>query len=72
MADELERRGLVERRRLETDRRTQVLHLLPEATEVAAQARAISHSLMDERLAALSEAERERLREHLVRFVTAP
>lgn len=71
MADELERRGLVERRRLESDRRTQVLHLLPEATEVARKARAISDAILVERLSALSSAERGRLRRHLIRFVEA-
>src|SRR5918992_1432651 len=38
IVDDLERRGVVERRRLRTDRRTQVLHLLPEADDVHAQA----------------------------------
>ena len=38
MVDDLEQRGLVERRRLATDRRSQVLHLLPEAEEIQEQA----------------------------------
>ena len=43
MVDHLERRGLVERRRLESDRRTQVLHLLPGAEEVVTEAKAACH-----------------------------
>ncbi|MFC6041805.1 MarR family winged helix-turn-helix transcriptional regulator [Nocardioides hankookensis] len=72
MVDDLERRGLVERRRLATDRRTQVLHLLPAATDVAGEARRLSGTVLDDRLGPLSAAERKRLTGYLVRFVTAP
>jgi DNA-binding MarR family transcriptional regulator len=72
MVDDMERRGLVERRRLATDRRTQLLHLLPEAEGVAPRARALSTEILDEYLAPLSARERTRLTDYLVRFVTAP
>ncbi len=70
MVDDMERRGLVERRRLETDRRTQLLHLLPEADQVAAQARVLGDELMSAHLAMLTAAERTRLTGYLARFVT--
>lgn len=72
MVDDMERRGLVERRRLETDRRTQLLHLLPEAKVVAERAGELSDALTSEILSMLSEAERKRLTGYLLRFVTAP
>ncbi len=72
MVDDMERRGLVERRRLETDRRTQLLHLLPEAAEVADQARVLSDGLTSVSLATLTATERKRLTGYLVRFITAP
>lgn len=71
MVDDMERRGLVERRRPDSDRRSHLLHLLPAAEEVAREARALGGSVLDERLAPLSPAERTRLTGHLVRFVTA-
>ena len=72
MVDDMEARGLVERRRLETDRRTQLLHLLPEAEVVAARAQELGDELTSEILATLSAAERRRLTAYLLRFVTAP
>lgn len=72
IVDDLERRGLVERRRLEVDRRTQLLHLRPGAAALAERAREIGGSVMDERLAALDREERDRLVALMVRFVTAP
>jgi DNA-binding MarR family transcriptional regulator len=72
MVDDLERRGLVERRRLESDRRTQVLHLLPEAKDVLAHAREMAEGALDQRLGPLSRAETARLVVLLQRFVTAP
>jgi DNA-binding MarR family transcriptional regulator len=72
MVDDLERRGLVERRRLERDRRTQVLHLLPAADLVATEGQRLSGIVVNERLAPLDDAERARLTQLLVRFVTAP
>lgn len=72
MVDDLERRGLVERRRLESDRRAQLVHLLPGATQVAALARDAAKPVIAERLRSLAEVERVRLIALLNRFVTAP
>lgn len=72
MVDDMERRGLVERRRPENDRRSHLLHLLPAAADVAREAQAISETVLDERLAPLSAAERAGLTGYLLRFVTAP
>ncbi|WP_051551551.1 MarR family winged helix-turn-helix transcriptional regulator [Nocardioides sp. URHA0020] len=72
MVDDMERRGLVERRRPDTDRRTQLLHLLPAAETVAAEAGVLSDGLTSALLAVLTPAERTRLTGYLVRFVTAP
>lgn len=71
IADELERRGLVERRRDPADRRTQLLHLQPAAPAVIERATAAAHAL-NQRLLPLSEAETARLVPLLRRFVTAP
>ena len=66
----LEERGLVERRRLEWDRRTQVLHLRPGAADVLKQARARGEEAMAERLGSLGVRETKRLVLLLQRFVT--
>jgi DNA-binding MarR family transcriptional regulator len=70
IVDDMERRGLIERRRLATDRRTQVLHPLPAAEEVLEQAGATARELMGVRLAPLSKQQTRRLVELLVRFIT--
>lgn len=72
LVDDLEERGLVERRRLPEDRRSQVLHLLPGAVDRIAEARRLAEASTEDRLAALSVAERRRLATLLARFVTAP
>jgi DNA-binding MarR family transcriptional regulator len=71
MVDDLERRGLLERRRLATDRRTQVLHLLPDADEVLDRAEAIARDTLEVRLAPLTKRQSERLVALLLRFITA-
>jgi DNA-binding MarR family transcriptional regulator len=71
MIDDLEARGLVERRRLETDRRTQVLHLMPGASEVLAEADRIADDTVAVRLGDLDAAQARRLVLLLQRFVTA-
>lgn len=71
LVDELEDRGLVERRRLESDRRTQVLHLLPRSEEVLARARPLAAAAIEDRLAPLTPAEVDRLSLLLVRLITA-
>jgi DNA-binding MarR family transcriptional regulator len=70
LVDQLEERGLVERRRLEWDRRTQVLHLLPGAADALQQARARGEETMAERLGGLGVREIKRLVLLLQRFVT--
>jgi DNA-binding MarR family transcriptional regulator len=70
MVDELEARGLAERRRLESDRRTQVLHLRPEAHEVLAEAAEIAAATLSDRLGSLGKQETRRLVLLLQRFVT--
>jgi DNA-binding MarR family transcriptional regulator len=69
IVDHLERRGLVERRRLETDRRAQLVHLLPAATELVPEAKRRGLAASGRLLAPLSAPERRRLVELLARFV---
>jgi DNA-binding MarR family transcriptional regulator len=71
IADVLEERGLVERRRDPADRRTSLLHLRPGAPALLAQARAAADSL-NTRVAPLTTAETSRLTVLLERFVTTP
>jgi DNA-binding MarR family transcriptional regulator len=70
LVDGLEARGLVERRRLETDRRTQVVHLLPEARTVRDRAEALALANLEERLGKLDAQQTEELVGLLRRFVT--
>jgi DNA-binding MarR family transcriptional regulator len=70
IVDHLERRGLVERRRLDTDRRTQALHLLPGAEPVVAEAQRRAATVTDAMLAPLGPRDRRRLLTLLQRFVT--
>jgi DNA-binding MarR family transcriptional regulator len=70
LVDELEERGLVERRRLETDRRAQVLHLLPGAEERLAQALPLADAVVAHRLAALTAGQSVRLLGLLRRLIT--
>jgi DNA-binding MarR family transcriptional regulator len=70
IVDHLERRGLVERRRLDTDRRTQVLHVLPGAEEVVTEAQRRAFAVTDRVLAPLGARQRQRLITLLQRFVT--
>jgi DNA-binding MarR family transcriptional regulator len=70
MVDDLEARGLIERKRLEGDRRTQVVHLRPGAAEVLAQAGQLAGQTLAQRLGTLDPRETERLVLLLQRFVT--
>jgi DNA-binding MarR family transcriptional regulator len=72
LVDELEERGLLERRRLATDRRAQVLHLLPGAHEKLAAARPLADAVVADRLAPLAPAEQERLLTLLRALITTP
>lgn len=69
IVDHLERLGALERRRPETDRRTQVLHLLPAGEELLTAADRRADLVTAELLAPLGAAERERLRALLAAFV---
>ena len=70
LVDHLEARGLVERRRLEWDRRTQVLHLTSGAPEVLARARTLAEQTQAARLGSLGAPKTARLVLLLQRFVT--
>lgn len=69
--DELEERGLVERRRHPTDRRAHALHLTKEGRHALAHGRELARSAQDELLAPLDGPEREQLHELLLRIATA-
>jgi DNA-binding MarR family transcriptional regulator len=71
IVDDLEARGLVERRRPPTDRRTQVLHVLPAADSVLEQASTMATTKTDTMLEPLSPAEVEVLLGFLARVITA-
>ena len=70
LVDELEARGLVERRRLETDRRAHVLHLRPGARERLAEALPLAEAVVAGRLSALTPTQSERLLALLRRLIT--
>jgi DNA-binding MarR family transcriptional regulator len=69
--DDLERKGLVERRAHPSDRRAYALHVTEAGREILSQGREVVNEVQDELLAPLDEAEREQLRSLLVRLVTA-
>ncbi|HEX5087533.1 MAG TPA: MarR family transcriptional regulator [Nocardioides sp.] len=70
MVDDLEAKGLVERRRLEWDRRTQLVHPTPAAGEVLDRAGQLATQTLAERLGALDSRQTKRLVVLLQRFVT--
>lgn len=72
IVDDLENRGLLERRRQTSDRRNQHLHLREGVDEVLAQATELGEAVAEQRLRALSVRERKRLIALLQRFVAAP
>ncbi len=72
IVDDLEERGLLERRRLPADRRTQVLFLLPEAPEVMAEAARLATGATDHLLTGLSKPRAARLVTLLRKLITAP
>ena len=72
LIDELEQRQLVTRRRLETDRRSQVIELLPSADARLADAVPIAEDIVATRFSPLSATQSRLLIEHLRRLVTAP
>ncbi len=71
MVDDLEARGLLERRRSPQDRRAHLLHLLPGATAVLSAARQLAAEQDSRRFGTLSPPEHERLLTLLAAYVTA-
>ncbi len=65
--DELESRGLVERRRHPTDRRAHALHVTGRGRTVLERGRELAAQAQDELLAPLTTAERKQLHELLLR-----
>ena len=68
LLDELEERGLVERRRDPADRRRHTVRLTPAGKRALAKARALAGQLEDDFLAALDESERAQLHALLLRL----
>jgi DNA-binding MarR family transcriptional regulator len=66
--DELEARGLVERRRHPSDRRAYAVHMTPRGRRTLAAGRELARSAQEELLAPLDAAEREQLHELLLRL----
>jgi DNA-binding MarR family transcriptional regulator len=66
--DELEERGLIERRRDPNDRRRHIVSVTPEGRQALARLRALAEKIDDEYLAPLSEEERETLHTLLFRL----
>jgi len=69
--DELEARGLVERRRHPHDRRAHALYLTEAGTDTLARGRALARKAQDELLAPLDADERKELHELLLRVAMA-
>ena len=72
LVDELEQRRLLTRRRLETDRRSHVIEVLPSAGARLAEAAAIAEDIVATRFSTLTAPQSRLLIEHLRRLVTAP
>ena len=70
LVDELERRGLVERRRNPDDRRAYSLHATPPARGVVKQAAEATKRAEDEFLAPIPAGERRRLKQLLQRLIS--
>jgi DNA-binding MarR family transcriptional regulator len=69
--DELESRGLVERRRNPSDRRAHALHLTASGRKTLDRGRKIAQRAQEELLAPLTEDERTQLHELLLRLALA-
>jgi DNA-binding MarR family transcriptional regulator len=69
--DELESRGLVERRRHPTDRRAHALHVTDEGRATLARGRRVAAESQEELLAPLNAEERQGLHDLLLRVAEA-
>jgi len=69
--DELEAKGLVERRRHPTDRRAHALHLTAEGGKTLTRGRELAQRAQEDLLAPLNEQEREQLHSLLLRLAMA-
>jgi len=69
--DELEKRGLVERRAHPTDRRAHALHVTENGHETLARGRKLARHAQEELLAPLSADERRQLHDLLLRLAVA-
>lgn len=70
--DELEAKGLVERRAHPGDRRAHALHVTDSGRETLLRGSKVALAAQDELLAPLSDDEREQLRSLLLRIAVAP
>jgi DNA-binding MarR family transcriptional regulator len=69
--DELESRGLVQRRPHPSDRRAHALHLTDAGRDTLTRGRSVAHAAQEELLAPLDAADRARLHELLLRIAEA-
>jgi MarR family transcriptional regulator, lower aerobic nicotinate degradation pathway regulator len=69
--DDLEAKGLVERRRNPQDRRAHAVHITDKGRRTLAEARKLARGAQEELLAPLSKQEREQLHALLLRMATA-
>jgi DNA-binding MarR family transcriptional regulator len=68
LLDELEQRGLIERRRDPADRRRHTVHLTPSGKGTLAKLRSLASGLEDDFLAPLDDTQREQLHAILLRL----
>ncbi|MEU5692118.1 MarR family transcriptional regulator [Actinosynnema sp. NPDC020468] len=69
LIDELERRGLADRRKDERDRRSHAVHITPAGRDRLAAATTTTEEVMTDLFAPLSPAERRQLHDLLARFI---
>ena len=69
--DDLEARGLVERRPHPSDRRAHALHITDEGREVLSRGRLLAHGAQEDLLAPLTPEERRTLHDLLLKLATA-
>jgi DNA-binding MarR family transcriptional regulator len=69
--DELESRGLVQRRPHPSDRRAHALHLTDAGRDILSRGRTVAHAAQEELLAPLDAEDRARLHELLLRIAEA-